>query len=758
MKIGVDLRFTAASHMGTGSYAETTVCDIASALGEGDSIWGFAPSMYGGKLAETVPFVGVPLTREATASVWVERLLWDSAIARTLLDVFFSPAGLAPLVKTCATVITIHDLLFEVEPSCFAPPLLAYLKREIPRSVRSADRIIAVSEHTRQELIRHYNAPSERISVIPQRLRDVFKRPATANASILSKMGLPRPYLLTLSNHAPHKNTRFALEVFARWIADGHKPHCLVIAGAGPSPAPPVDLARAVRERNLEDRIVILGRIDDQDLPALYAGADAFLFPSTYEGWGLPPLEAVASGTPAIVSDRGALPEAMGQAAVVLPLDDVEAWTNALDKCVSGPNDALRDAMDKRREEVCRSRGDQVLQVLQEAAEEWRQASTSVPVRSQCRLDVACRGDWFSPSGFGEAARSMYCALVAAGFGPQAVAAPKDDIQVRSLWPRGCSAETPKADVWIHVLPPHLYDLSLPGRHIGFFVWETDRLDTRGDSLHQTWVDALNRVDEVWMPARFLEAVLKESGVVRPIHWVPCAIDTNFFAPGPKRYPAVELPADFDPTWTVFVYAGTWDPRKRPDVLLRAFCKSFTDRDNVLLVLKSYRYGEAERDREELSALVRESYSGTAHVRLITDVLSAEAMAQLYRSATVFVTASRGEGFCLPAAQAMSCAVPVIAARWSAFEDYPVLSVRHVVSHVPDHVRLPGYTQKMQWAEIDEDDLGKRLFWAHHNRQAVRQAGREARAWVQQHISFDAVGGRIKEILRREGTTLPPGR
>jgi glycosyltransferase involved in cell wall biosynthesis len=761
MQIGADLRFTAAAQMGTGSYAETTVRDLASALASKDALWGFAYN----DLARTLPNVALrpvmvhPPLGGASAAL-AERLLWDAAVARLQLDVFFAPTGLAPLVKTCAAVITIHDLLFEMEPSCFSAGMLAYLKKEIPRSVRAADRIIAVSEHTRETLIRLYNVPQERIRVISQRLKDIFECPARPTESVLKKLGIQSPYVLTLSNHAPHKNTLFALEVFAHWRKTRSRQEHLVIAGGGPSPAPPVDLQQAISAQCLADCVEVLGRIEEDDLPALYAGAKAFLYPSRYEGWGLPPLEAIAVGTPAIVSDRGALPEAVGGAAIILPLGSVETWSDALERCVSGRTEGLSEAMSRRRAALFERKGRAVLEVLHEAHGVWSsrlRASVALPADPEERPSVVCRGDWFSPSGFGETARLTFRALESAGLRPQALSVPKDSIQVPSLWPQACHATGKNADIILHLLPPDMYDFSLPGRHYGYFLWETDRLDPAHSPLHQRWAESLNRLDEVWIPSQFLENVLRNSGVTRPVRLVPYPIDTRQYPPQAKRYRHVELPEGFDAAWTVFLYVGTWDARKRPDILVRAFCRAFSDRDQALLIVKSYRYGENRRDRQELFGLLAESYQGTAHVRLIADVLSDKDMAELYQSATVFVTASRGEGYCLPAVSAMSCGAPVMAVRWSAFEDYPVLAVKHQLRNVSPEVRLPGYTSEMQWAEVDEEDLTRQLAWAHQNRPALREVGNQARKWIEEHSSFEVMARVMRQALLGERPSSGPG-
>ncbi len=359
---------------------------------------------------------------------------------------------------------------------------------------------------------------------------------------------------------------------------------------------------------------------------------------------------------------------------------------------------------------------------------------------------VGLRGDWHSPSGFGEAARGVFRALKSAGLARIAVSVPKDPIQQQRLWRGKVSRGRGRADLWIHLLPPEYFDLRLPGKHAGFFVWETDRLPAKVSGCD--WAKALSKLDEVWAPSSFVAEVLQGGGVTAPIRVVFLPVDTARFAPGPRRPPAIDLPPGFDPTWTVILYAGTWDARKRPDILVRSFCRAFTGKDNALLLIKSYLTGDASRDRQILERWISESREGGAHVRLVPGVVSAAKMADLFRFAAAFATASRGEGYCLPAVQAMSLGKPVVAPGWSAFRDYVTLPVDYRLRRIPAGVALPGYSSDQRWAVVDEDDLSAKLRWVHENRDAARRLGNRGREWVLENASLSAVGRRLSERIR----------
>ena len=373
MRIGIDLRFTAANRMGTGTYAEQAALAIGKAAANGDTVLGFsaAPALPP-DLAKYVTHVRVPMVATGIDSELVERALWDAAIARAGVDVWFAPTGLAPAFATCPSVITVHDLLFEHNPSCFAPPLLAHLKREIPRSVARSSLLVAISRFTQQDVFESYGVPLDRVRVVTQELSVKWsQRPDESSiVSNLAAVGVKKPYVLHLSNLAPHKNPIHSLEIFAAWIQQrGDNTHQLIIAGGGPAPQAPMDLQSAINRLGLQARVRILGPVDGQALPALYAGAAVLLMSSLFEGWGLPSLEAMAMGTPAIVSNRGALPESVGNGAIVLPLEDRERWIDALDRLTkTGPSPALRLAMSSRVQEVQRPQGETLLQILHEAS------------------------------------------------------------------------------------------------------------------------------------------------------------------------------------------------------------------------------------------------------------------------------------------------------------------------------------------------------------------------------------------------------
>ena len=285
----------------------------------------------------------VPLkTRSAAA-----RLAWElpRRAAADALDVLHISYN-APLhlPSRCARVVTIHDISFEQHREWFPPRLRWFLKASVRRSARSAQQIITVSEWCRNELIETYRLAPERVWATPEAAGDAF-RPSPERAAvdtIRAKYNTGEHFVLAVGNVQPRKNHLRLLEAFALARAQGLR-YKLVLAGQAHWQADSVLRAACA----LGDAVVVTGYVPDADLPLLYNAADVFCYPSLYEGFGLPVLEAMASGVPVIASNVTALPEVAGDAAWLLDPQDVNALARAL----------YEIARDETRKQILRARG-----------------------------------------------------------------------------------------------------------------------------------------------------------------------------------------------------------------------------------------------------------------------------------------------------------------------------------------------------------------------------------------------------------------
>lgn len=244
----------------------------------------------------------------------------SAELARHRVDALFVPAHVIPPVHPRASVVTIHDLGYLYEADAHTPSARRYLDWSTRWSARVAARVIAISRATRDDLIRHYHVPAEKIGVIPHGIDETFTpRPPDEVDRWLANLGLRRPYLLYVGTLQPRKNLARLIAAFDRLAAE-HPDLRLVLAGKRGWLAEEIDAALA-RSPN-RSRIDLPGHVPDSALPALYTGCEALALPSLYEGFGLPVLEAMACGAPVVISNRGALPEVGGDAAIVVdPLD-----------------------------------------------------------------------------------------------------------------------------------------------------------------------------------------------------------------------------------------------------------------------------------------------------------------------------------------------------------------------------------------------------------------------------------------------------
>lgn len=254
----------------------------------------------------------------------LSRLLWhQTALPRRLKQdgagIFYSPVPEGMIAPACPQVITIHDLLPLRFPEMY-PRLRYYFRHVLPRIARASTAVIAVSETTRDEVRRCFGALDTPVYVVHGAYAsDAFSattasRERAEEARRKHRLG---EYLLAVGETRPYKNTRRLLAAFARLSRDDLE---LAIVGKGSKMDP--DLVRLPRELGVEQRVRFLGHVPDHDLAALYGGAAAFVFPSLYEGFGIPPLEAMACGCPVICSRAASLPEVCGDAAeYVDPLD-----------------------------------------------------------------------------------------------------------------------------------------------------------------------------------------------------------------------------------------------------------------------------------------------------------------------------------------------------------------------------------------------------------------------------------------------------
>jgi glycosyltransferase involved in cell wall biosynthesis len=275
-------------------------------------------------------FDGAPGVTRATLggfTPWWDQVALPAALRRDAVDVFLSPYYKRPLTAPCPTVVTIHDLFFIGYPGRRRPLYDAAMTRLARLYAAGASAVIADSEHSRRAIVDRLGLAAERTVVIPVGLGPEF-RPTAPSPAQRARYGLSACYTLYVGNFRPHKNLPRLLRAWAALPAPLRASHRLVLAGGDAAGRPALTaLATAL---GLGDRVVFPGLVDDADLPALYGGAAIVVLPSLQEGFGLPALEAMACGAPVVASRRGALPEVVGAAGVLVDPEDEVALAGAL--------------------------------------------------------------------------------------------------------------------------------------------------------------------------------------------------------------------------------------------------------------------------------------------------------------------------------------------------------------------------------------------------------------------------------------------
>ncbi len=244
----------------------------------------------------------------------------DNQIVPEGMDLYHVPQnGLGlPQKKTCPWVVTIHDLIPYLLPETVGPAYLEIFKKQMPDIIEKADHIITVSNHSKKDLVECLHADEKKISVIYEAPESTYKpiQKRVAQARVANKYGIDGPFILYLGGFSPRKNLQGLIDAFAKMNGDLPTPHKLVIFGRH-SPNYQ-NVAAYVEKQGFGDKVLFPGFAPMQDLIFLYNAASLFVYPSLYEGFGLPPLEALACGTPTVVSNISSLPEVVGDGAILI--------------------------------------------------------------------------------------------------------------------------------------------------------------------------------------------------------------------------------------------------------------------------------------------------------------------------------------------------------------------------------------------------------------------------------------------------------
>ncbi len=285
--------------------------------------------------------------------LWREHVSLPLACLREKADLLHGPKSAVPFWSPCPSVVTLHDLIPITHPETETWAAQLYWRLQIPIAARRASYIITDSEHARQEIVAMFDTPDQRIAVTPlgyPPALDDSPDPVRA-AALRQRYGLPESYILYVGTIQPRKNLDMLIQAYARLRSEGITAYKLVIAGRKGWLYE--TLFTRISAMGLEGDVIFTGFVPDEDLPSLYDGACLFTYLSFFEGFGLPPLEAMARGVPVVTSNTTSLPEVVGEAGITVS-------PRSLDEVVEGMRRVLTDnslAQQMRQAGQVRARG-----------------------------------------------------------------------------------------------------------------------------------------------------------------------------------------------------------------------------------------------------------------------------------------------------------------------------------------------------------------------------------------------------------------
>ncbi|MCI0651930.1 MAG: glycosyltransferase family 4 protein [Planctomycetes bacterium] len=258
--------------------------------------------------------------------------LWTGAA-----DIYHSPGSTLFRARARHYLYTVGGLAVFVRPDVLDPGFAARAQRFLRRAFRRVTHFLAVSETTRKELLEHFALAPEQVTAIPLGVDSIFRpeEPERAARRLAQRFPIRRPYLLYVGGIQRNKNLTGLLEAFDRLAKTALSAHQLVLVGPRAWPYPEFDRALAAWQGT--GRVLVTGPLAGADLAAAYAGADLFVFPTFYEGWTSPPLEAMASGVPVVTSGVSSVPETVGNAAVLVDPCDSGAIAAGIREIVESP-------------------------------------------------------------------------------------------------------------------------------------------------------------------------------------------------------------------------------------------------------------------------------------------------------------------------------------------------------------------------------------------------------------------------------------
>lgn len=340
MKIGFSARGLSVPSGGVRQFITSIVPALTRNIDQDELIVFYNSSKYSGLAPDCREIV-----IEGRNRIWWDFVLFPRQIKKNGVDAVIFPKNVIPFFTGSVNFVVVHDMAyFDRKLGAYPLPDTIYMRSLIPQSIRRAAGVFAVSEHTKKDVIHYTGCAEEKITVAYEAADRIYQPIADRNIlqDISRKYDLPEQFILYVGSLSPRKNTPTLLKAFAS-VKD-RVPHSLVITAS--KSWKDRNVYELIKKLGLQSRLVKLGYVETEDMPVLYNLANVYIYPSVYEGFGLPVLEAMQCGCPVIASNTTSIPEVAGDAAMLIEPLDVKAWADSIYQVITDKK--LRDEMVKK--------------------------------------------------------------------------------------------------------------------------------------------------------------------------------------------------------------------------------------------------------------------------------------------------------------------------------------------------------------------------------------------------------------------------
>jgi len=340
-RIGINARYIQSRPTGIAKYILNSILNLKAAHGGDEYMLFFGSDKPVPEIIRNTGFdcdiPKVPTNNQLSKFLWAQ-LYIPHAVKKHRIDLFHEFSIILPFIKKCRTVLTVYDLAHLYVPECYTRMTRLYLDNLLPGSIRRADSIVALSECTKCDIVKHFGVDPAKIKVVYAGVDETF-RPVDDQErlkEVKNFYGIKRDFILAVSLISPRKNLTRLIKAFKALRDRGKADLQLVIVGRKAWLYE--DIFREVASSGLEKDVIFCGHVPTEHLLCLYNAASVFAYPSLYEGFGLPILEAMTCGTPVVSSNVSSMPEACGEAALLADPYNIEDLTSALDDAISKPS------------------------------------------------------------------------------------------------------------------------------------------------------------------------------------------------------------------------------------------------------------------------------------------------------------------------------------------------------------------------------------------------------------------------------------